>query len=601
MNFKKFISSISALAIAAGAFAGLAVTASAADPVTVYERTASTWTDADVGENEWSGGTVTADKGLTVSYSNAAAEASKSISGLISSGDIVEFTGSWIGGGASGRAGSYDYISFGSSLQLQEDGQSQITYISVNGTQTNINIGNTRGKTYTFDVIVNTATNTVTQFKVDDVDYISSLTTTTLTDGSVDTITLGHYRAGREGFNSETTLAAIKVQRTEQTVSTVDYTVKYVDTEGNSLKDSVTRTNAVNAEVSATSDDTVDIDKDGVRYSYNSSESTSSIILGDAAADNVITLVFDAHAATTVPVTAKAGDTVIATYDAIDTYIGYPYSFGPYAYIQYEGSYYKYNSIADNGSVPAVTGTATENSSIELSYTEADNVVWYAELDANNKEGHAPFAAPFESTDASGGQAGGAVYGADGSSIIAGTFTPTVAGTYKITYNALSTTSKTRNCYFTIDSTSTDDGDLDSCDNGVFTTFEHTVHLTAEDHVIRLLSDGSAGFYVDYMVIELVEADSPVTPATVAISHVQDFTSETETDTEASLWNLAVTAGTDAVTSVDVTVDGQASEGAITGTPVIASGSDAVFGIVINKIQEAIGSIKAVINGITIE
>ncbi|MGN0164023.1 MAG: hypothetical protein ACI4EA_10685 [Candidatus Ornithomonoglobus sp.] len=595
MNFKKFISSISALAIAASAFAGLAVTASAAD--VVYERTASTWAETDVSDSEWSGGTVTEGTGLVISYNNSGAEASKSIASLINANDLVEFTGTWITGGANGRSGSYDYVGFGSSLQLQDNTQDNQVYISVNGVQTTIISSNTRSQTYTFDVIVDTATKTLTQFKVDGTDYISALSNTTLND-TVSTLVLGHYKAGREGYASSTTLSAIKVETTAQEATTVDYTVKYVDADGNELKDSVTRTNVVGAEVSATTDDTEDFDKDGVRYSFNAEDSTDSITLGETAANNIITLVFDAHAATTVPVTAKAGDTEIATYDAIATYIDYPYSFGPYAYIKYGNDYYKYDGIAADGSVPAVTGTATSTSSIVLNYTKADDVVWYTEVDANNYSGHSPFATSADDANASGGKNGGSVYGQADARINVGTFTAEAAGKYKVTYNALSTPSKTRSCYFAIDTTNTEEATLDACDNGEFKTFEHEVHLTTGDHEIYIISNGGAGFYVDYMAIELVEVDS--TPATASINHIQDFTSETETDAEASLWEMTVTAGTDAITSVDVTVDGQASEGAITGTPVIASGT-ATFGIVINKLQDAITSIKAVINGVAID
>lgn len=505
MKFKKLVSAASALAIAVSAFAGLTITASAAD--VVYERTASTWTSADVGDGQWSSGTVTEGTGLVISYNNGSASTSKSLTSSVKANDLVEITGTWKTGGASGRSGSYDYVGFGNSLQLQDNTQDQKVYISVNGTQTTIISGSTRSQTYTFDVIIDTATNTLKQFKVGGTDYISSLENTTLNDTAI-ILSLGHYKAGRENYGSSTTLSAIKVETTAQQATTVDYTIKYVDTEGNELKDSATRTNVVGATASATTDDTADFDKDGKRYSINSEKSTNSITLGETASNNVITLVFDAHEATTVPVTAKAGDVEIATYDAIATYIDYPYSFGPYAYIKYGNDYYKYNGIAADGSVPAVTGTATETSSIVLNYTKVDNVVWYTEVDSNNYSGHSPFAKPADDNNASGGKNGGAVYGQAGATIDVGTFTAEVAGTYKVTYNALSTTSSTRSCYFAIDTTNTAEATLDSCNNGEFKTFEHSVHLSAGEHAIKLLSNDSAGFYADYMVIELVEADT---------------------------------------------------------------------------------------------
>ena len=92
--------------------------------------------------------------------------------------------------------------------------------------------------------------------------------------------------------------------------------------------------------------------------------------------------------------------------------------------------------------------------------------------------------------------------------------------------------------------------------------------------------------------------------ASAEYSFVNDFTSETETDNIASLWQLTVTPGTDPITSVGVKVKDNESKfhgsDEIFETPAISEGT-VVFGVVVNHAAVDVAGITAVVNGSDIE
>ncbi len=86
--------------------------------------------------------------------------------------------------------------------------------------------------------------------------------------------------------------------------------------------------------------------------------------------------------------------------------------------------------------------------------------------------------------------------------------------------------------------------------------------------------------------------------SSVSAEFVKDYTSDTESDSEASLWQLNVMRGSGTVNEVGVklNVDGvEQSKTIDTGN----IDSELIFGIVVNKLSEDISSIDALINGDT--
>lgn len=263
MNFKRFISGVSALTIAASAFAGMAVTVNAADAVSVYERgTTTAWSASDVGAGEWvaTGGTWSASEtdGLHLELKSGGESATKSLSGLVKDSDIVQITGTWIAGGAPGRNGSYDYISLGEDIQIRAYEQDKKATVVINSAETSIDYTG-RNETYTFDVTIDTAKKTVNSVTINSVGVIAS--EQSLTNGTVNSLTTGHYKAGGENYGINVYLKKIEVKTTAQAVSTADYTINYVA--GDKTVYSVSSTGVIGQTVTA---ETVVMDEDGQRY-----------------------------------------------------------------------------------------------------------------------------------------------------------------------------------------------------------------------------------------------------------------------------------------------------------------------------------------------
>lgn len=106
------------------------------------------------------------------------------------------------------------------------------------------------------------------------------------------------------------------------------------------------------------------------------------------------------------------------------------------------------------------------------------------------------------------------------------------------------------------------------------------------------VSSNHARVGIDYAVL----IKTPVAP-TATYEQIGDYTSETETDNKASAFKLNVTAGTNAINSVGAKVNDKMSENTINTT--INSGSTVVFAIAVNAAAEDVKSIKAVIDGTT--
>ena len=164
---------------------------------TLYEKT--TWAESDL--SDWpmtasAVGTPTASigNGLTITYSNSGGTFTKSVSP--SEDAVITVTASLTTGGDPQRASSYDFLQVGGvSIRFYETNKE--AKISIDETETVLFSGNnyTVGGTYSISLSINTLNG--------DIDYNIAGTegTSTTTTTSVNSVSVGHNRGGRENSN----------------------------------------------------------------------------------------------------------------------------------------------------------------------------------------------------------------------------------------------------------------------------------------------------------------------------------------------------------------------------------------------------------------
>ena len=87
-----------------------------------------------------------------------------------------------------------------------------------------------------------------------------------------------------------------------------------------------------------------------------------------------------------------------------------------------------------------------------------------------------------------------------------------------------------------------------------------------------------------------------VPTATAAYTQVGDYPAQLEGDSPASAWSVTITPGDDAITSLDVKVNGKGSDDGAWNGPVITDGT-VVFAVAVNLAADAVNSVTAVVNG----
>ena len=236
---------------------------------------------------------------------------------------------------------------------------------------------------YYVEMEINTATNTLTSFKV----YPSSAKASTLVDLSnqplsnadYTTIEIGFLKGNGMGFSSLELLKSLKVTQTTQPVSVVDYTINY------KLGEETVKTVASSSTVGATitADAAIDGTEEGYvgnHYLITAAEAPSMTLVADAAS-NVLNVTVRAPYTATLNVTKTIGGVaqtpVVTNLTETDAKVcswNYTYPL----YVQKDGVYYVADATASFGE----SGNFTDGQIINktVAYTNPDySVVYYGE------------------------------------------------------------------------------------------------------------------------------------------------------------------------------------------------------------------------------
>ena len=354
-----------------------------AQATSLYERgTTNAWAASDVASGEWSAGTVTAGLSaaggkLSQSGTNSGYSSTKTISPT--SGYKVAMTAVVTMGIASGRSGSYDYITIGG-VELRVLGQDQKAQVFIDGVAQGEQVAATRNVAYTFNVLINQTTGNVT-YSVSGGATIAQATTSTST--AISNVVVGHYRGGRENYETTVNLTNISITE-EAAASTASVTYKYEDTNGtdlSSLKADAVKSEEVGANISdlITSALTASFynGDNSIRYDY------STFVCKDAtvpAGGTTVTLKFTPKAKYTYTVTAVDSESkTIGTAAS-----GYIYAgdvskvYFPYA-VNIGGTWY--TTEETDFSVDISTGSVA----VDKVYAASSTVVGFIEGESGNR------------------------------------------------------------------------------------------------------------------------------------------------------------------------------------------------------------------------
>lgn len=351
-----------------------------------------------------SGGTKTLDltDGLMYTLGNAGGYVRTTVSPTI--GNIVNVDVNFFLKGATGANNTgqnYSYFRYGN-IYITNEAQGCQSYYTLNGAPTVGNPGTNfhgtsagsssiyrkTGIDYRLVMEINTLTNMLVSMKV----YVNgaedpsvNISDQALSSYDYTTLEIG-YNKGRSSTNSIHKLKNISITETPQTITTVDFTVKFQDTLGNTLKDDVVHDNGVVGEVyQATAEDmetfynNVDESLATKKYIYNSGQNTS-VVASSTASENVITLLFDVYDKTAYTVNAQAGGSDIKTGIATGT-----------AYLDGSATEYwsKYIKVSDQWYVAdeSTYGAAITSATTNVAYTTTDAIDYFFEFEDMSDNG----------------------------------------------------------------------------------------------------------------------------------------------------------------------------------------------------------------------
>ena len=382
--------------VAAGLLAGT-MGAWAQTTTTLYERgtsDATAWTSDNLSDFTTNGGTYElTDYGAQITSSNGTVKVEKTISPTANS--IVNVEAVWLGMSNTGRAyakGNASYFRFGNIYILENDQDKKAAYSLTTFSASNYTTftGPTGWRAYDastrpFYVIkmeINTATDVLNYLRVysssDESTALLDLEDQQLTDADYSTIGFGYIKSGSMGNNQVEILKSIKVTETTQSITTADYTVKYVDGDGNEIKTAETRTGQVGGAITLTTADkaTFFTSDNTKKYIYASDDASEKTIAEDG--KTVVTVKFREAATWSYTVNAQYGETttVIGSGSNFEgEKVSVPYK----EYINVDGILYR-TDTQDN-SFKRVFELTEDNLVKTVTYLKSDfsNVVYYSE------------------------------------------------------------------------------------------------------------------------------------------------------------------------------------------------------------------------------
>lgn len=249
-----------------------------------------------------------------------------------------------------------------------------------------------------------------------------------------------------------------------------------------------------------------------------------------------------------------------------------------------------YTTVANNSNTTATTDynrTAILGTTLTIPVTVAENAVYFVE-----GEDLGVGSATFDSTRTYMTASGNAVSGIGNKNTSLNVYTAPETAQYQI---VIANYSRNRNSLLKLNDETI--ATIGNSNNGYRGQYSVIDVVMTKDSVLSYSASGSSALTeVDYILIR--KTGEVTTPATATYSFVNDYTTETgDTSVDnASLFKLVVKAGTNAISSLNVKVNGTAAETAPEITT-ISGETEAVFAVVVNALSEQVKSITAVING----
>ena len=366
-----------------------------AQETTIYERgTTTAWSDVDLAEGAWnvsiSDGSypcspvIDETLGLSLPGCPRNQEVKNSTQIVPTANSILTIDAVWNVGGPTGKSGNTTYFKIGNQIEFFAMPQDQKGGVIVNGTTHTFsnacskNNNNRTDDVWTINVVINTATNVITALNVSgqngNTKVSVALTDLSLgSDAIFNTLSLGCVR---QANNMYTSLKSIKISEEKQTVSTANYTVKYVC--GETELNVETRIGVVEESIDILSD-IKPYWKDGVKYIYVSDDSSDQTIAEDGS--TVVTVIFREANTYSYKVNATDGTNVIEVIKEGSNFEGETINYAYSSYVNNEGTLYTRgaNNMQYNNSF-----TLTEDNQVinlEYSATEISSVVYFIEAE----------------------------------------------------------------------------------------------------------------------------------------------------------------------------------------------------------------------------
>ncbi len=344
------------------------IAASAAEATVLYDKASGSWTDADLGENEWvvSGtpsSTTVSETGITQVGRNTAFAITKSIA--FTENSIVTLTATIHGGNAPGRNTSYDYIKIGA-VTLHLNGQDKIATVEINGVETSLT-GYTRDSDFSLTVTIDQASGKISGSVSGGTKGNFEGTDNTALSG----VEIGHFRGGSEGSWANTIVTkSIKVTEELQDVTIVDYTINYKL--GENIVKSDNGQSIVGADVEAKAPFT----EEGQKY-YFAEGAETSMTLGEDASENVLNVAVRKAYEYNYTIKNNVNDQVITGVCVEEEQVKVPFR----QYILADGTLYEKAAINNEYNLTIAPTADNYEEALEYSASEITGVVYFSEAE----------------------------------------------------------------------------------------------------------------------------------------------------------------------------------------------------------------------------
>lgn len=354
MNFKKFVSTISAVAIAASAFAGMVVTASAQAEITLNHTFSLScdkslvWASAldtekahynAEGSGSWQGYAF-ADFSISVPEDEVITEAT--------------LTWSMNQGGTKARDTSLYYLSLGKRPTYEETSggryNAEKTLISTMNLTVGDHLDNTTNVTDAVKTLYGAGQN-----------YIVFQWT--------------NNAGGADLYGMASANKPTLTVKTEAASAMAEYTVKYVDEEGNSIKADDSRDAIAGSTIALTSDDTADFTVNDKKYIYKSSDVEGKTVASDGS--TVVTVTYRVADMYSYSVYTNTGRTLAegSAYEGNTITTKYPF------YINVDGTLYSKGATSNQYKDSFVLTENNQKRELEYNKSDITNVVYHSEAE----------------------------------------------------------------------------------------------------------------------------------------------------------------------------------------------------------------------------